>query len=289
VIDVGYAGPIGAERIVHGTIALRPLPGRGRPEAVRPADREGEIRARIQTNGRCESANPNGETYGPMSYIAYIPGYAILGWSGKWDDLPASHFTAIAFDLLCVLGLALAGRRFGGNRLGVTLAFAWAAYPFTQYASMSNTNDAIMPALPDLGLLVMHLCLGPGRVRRAGVVDEVRSPAGRAALGDLPEFRKSRRTALIFAGAFAVATVASFWVLLLEPSVLGAAHEFWKRTIVPQVKRESPFSLWDWRQYHAGLPDPRLAPEGAPGVCSLPAQRSSRSCRGASRRSSWPP
>ena len=27
-----------------------------------------------------------------------------------------------------------------------TLAFAWAAYPFTQYVSNSNTNDAIMPA-----------------------------------------------------------------------------------------------------------------------------------------------
>ena len=28
----------------------------------------------------------------------------------------------------------------------MTLAFAWAAYPFTQYVSNSNTNDSIMPA-----------------------------------------------------------------------------------------------------------------------------------------------
>ena len=29
-----------------------------------------------------------------------------------------------------------------------------------------------------------------------------------------------------------------------------------ERTISWQVKRESPFSIWDWRQYHAkGLPD----------------------------------
>ena len=43
------------------------------------------MRDRIQTNGRCENANPLGDTYGPVSYLAYLPGYAIFGWSGKWD------------------------------------------------------------------------------------------------------------------------------------------------------------------------------------------------------------
>ena len=37
--------------------------------------------------------------------------------------------------------------------------------------------------------------------------------------------------------------------------MLHAARVFWDRTIPPQVNRQSPFSLWDWRQYHAGLPD----------------------------------
>jgi hypothetical protein len=44
-------------------------------------------------------------------------------------------------------------------------------------------------------------------------------------------------------------------VLLLEPNVLHAVRVFWDRTISPQVNRDSPFSLWDWRQYHAGLPE----------------------------------
>jgi hypothetical protein len=30
---------------------------------------------------------------------------------------------------------------------------------------------------------------------------------------------------------------------------------FFDRTVLNQVERQSPFSLWDWRQYHAGLPD----------------------------------
>ena len=56
---------------------------RTRLKACGKADSEGEIRERIQTNGRCESANPQGDTYGPVAYEAYLPGYLILGWTGK--------------------------------------------------------------------------------------------------------------------------------------------------------------------------------------------------------------
>ena len=146
VIDVGYSGVIGAERIAHGQAPWGNFPIEGSLKACGPADAAGEIRERIQTNGRCESANPQGDTYGPVAYESYLPGYYLFGWSGKWDSLPAAHFTSIAFDLLCMLGLWLVGRRFGGAQLGAALTFAWAAYPFTQYASSSNTNDAIMPA-----------------------------------------------------------------------------------------------------------------------------------------------
>ena len=188
VIDVGYAGPIGAQRIVNGQSPYGHFPIEGtRPNCPGAlADREGEVRERIQTNGRCESANPNGDTYGPMSYIAYIPGYLMFGWSGHWDTLPAAHFTSIAFDLLCLIGLALVGRRFGGNRLGVTLAFAWAAYPFTQYVSSSNTNDSIMPAFLIWGFWLSTSHWARGFFAGPRRLDEVRRADRRAAVGDLP-------------------------------------------------------------------------------------------------------
>jgi hypothetical protein len=255
VIDVGYAGPVGAERIAHGQSPYGHFPVEDSRKACGPADRSGEIRNRIQTNGRCESAIPQGDTYGPVAYLAYLPGYAFFGWSGKWDSLPASHFTAIAFDLLCLIGLGLVGRRFGGMRLGVTLAFAWAAYPFTQYVSNSNTNDSIMPAFLIWGF---WLCTSPwARGAFAAFAGWTKFAALLVAplWATYPEFRRSRRTALFFAGGFALATVASFWVMLLEPSPLHAVRVFWDRTIPTQVDRHSPFSLWDWRQYHAGLPD----------------------------------
>ena len=58
------------------------------------------------------------------------------------------------------------------------------------------------------------------------------------------------------AGAFLGATALAFSILLLEPSLTGAAHRFWERTIAFQLDRDSPFSIWGWGQYHAaGIPD----------------------------------
>jgi hypothetical protein len=255
VIDVGYAGVIGAQRISHGQSPYGHFPVEDSLKACGPADRYGEIRDRIQANGRCESANDRGDTYGPVAYLTYLPGYWIYGWGGKWDHLHASHFTAVAFDLICLLGLGLAGRRFGGTQLGVTLAFAWAAYPFTQYVSNSNTNDSIMPAFLILGFWLVTSPWARGAFSALAGWTKFAALVVAPLWATYPEFRRSRRTALAFAGGFALATVASFWILLLEPSPLHAARVFWDRTIPPQVNRESPFSIWDWRQYHAGLPD----------------------------------
>jgi hypothetical protein len=253
VIDVGYAGVIGAQRIATGQSPYGHFPVEGSLKPCGPADRNGETRERIQTNGRCESANPTGDTYGPVSYEAYLPGYWLFGWTGKWDDLPAAHFTSIAFDLLCILGLALLGRRFGGNRLGVTLAFAWAAFPFTQYVSSSNTNDAIMPCL-----LIWGFWLVTRPIAR-GLFLGLASWTKFAALLLVPLWLSypswRRRDAVRVGVGFAVATLAAFSILLLEPSLTHAIRVFWDRTIPTQIDRHSPFSLWDWRQYHAGLPD----------------------------------
>jgi hypothetical protein len=256
VIDVGYAGPIGADRIVHGQSPYGHFPVEDDRKPCGPADRNGEIRDRIQTNGRCESANPNGDTYGPISYLSYIPGYALFGWSGKWDRLRSAHFTSIVFDMLCLVGLGLVGWRFGGARLGVTLAFAWAAYPFTQYASNSNSNDAIMPAFLIWGFLLSTSHWARGFFAGLAGWTKFATLIVAPMWATYPDLRRSRGTALRFAAGFALATVAAFWVLLLEPNPLHAARVFWDRTIPTQIDRQSPFSIWDWGQYHAaGLPD----------------------------------
>ena len=269
VIDVGYAGVIGAHRIAHGESPYGHMPVERNLKPCGPKDLEGEVRERIQTNGRCESANERGDTYGPVAYEAYLPGYAALGWSGHWDKLRASHATAILFDLLAIAGLLLIGRRFGGARLAVTLAFAWAAYPFTQYVSSSNTNDAIMPAL-----LIVGLWLVTSPVLR-GLFLALAGWAKFAALvlaplwASYPERRPLSRQAL-FAAGFAVATLAAFSILLLEPSPAHAARVFWDRTFGWQVSRDSPFSIWGWGQYRArGIPDLGVAQQVVIGMLAF--------------------
>jgi hypothetical protein len=254
VIDVGYSGVIGANRISDGQSPYGNFPvEEGRP-ACGPADANGEIRNHIQTNGRCEGALPQGDTYGPVSYEAYLPAYWLFGWSGKWDTLPAAHATSIAWDLICLLGLVFVGRRFGGNRLAAMLAFAWVTWPFTAYTLNANTNDVIMPALLVWGFYFVTSPVARGAFVALSGWTKFASLLVVPLWSGYPEALRPR-SLVRFAIGFVVVTVAAFFVLFLEPSPLHAAHVFYDRTIKSQVDRTSPFSLWDWGQYHAkGLP-----------------------------------
>jgi hypothetical protein len=254
VIDVGYAGVIGAQRIASGQAPYGHFPQEV-GETCAPPTPEGRNVYRIQPNGRCESANAHGDTYGPVAYEAYLPGYWAIGWKGKGDDLDAARFTSILFDVLCLIGLALVGRRYGGNRLAATLAFAWAAYPFTLYVLDSNSNDAVQPALLILGFWLATSPWARGSFVALAGWTKFAGLVVAPLWATYPDTRARPRGLLAFAAAFVVATLAVFSILLLEPRPWQAVSVFWDRTIVNQVSRDSPFSLWDWRQYHAGLPD----------------------------------
>ena len=147
VIDVGYAGVIGADKVVHD----EPLYG-GWPHD-----------------------NANGDTYGPVTYLAYVPFREVFGWSGRWDDLPAAHAAAVFFDVLTLLGLFLLGRRVRGPTTGIVLAYAWAAYPFTLYALASDSNDALVPLLIVLALLLAASPAARGALAAVGGPDQVRA------------------------------------------------------------------------------------------------------------------
>ena len=279
VIDVGYAGVIGAQRIAHGQAPWGNFPVEDSRPACGPADSAGQTRDRIQTNGRCESSNPRGDTYGPTAYLAYLPGYGVEGWNGKWDtgrgwgQVPAVHLTSVISDALAVLGLFLVGLRFGGARLGGMLAFAWAAYPLTLYAYMSNTNDSIAPVLLILGFWVVTspwlrgaAVAAAGWSKLAGLVLAPLWAAYPESLwrrsvpegepgGPRPGGFRGGRVAWRFAAGFVLATLMLFSILLLEPSPAHELRVFVERTFSWQLGRHSPFSLWDWGQYHAkGVP-----------------------------------
>lgn len=240
VIDVGYAGVIGADRIASG----EPIYG----EFAFPF----EIRT--------------GDTYGPANYYAYVPFELIFGWSGAWDSLPAARAAAIVFDVAAIAGMFFLGRMLGGPRrgmrLGVTLAFAWAAYPYTAFTLQSNSNDALVGALVIWALVA--LASPPGRAGLLAVASAVKfAPlalvplfaAGERGLADrVPRLRErsegppsARRRALAGlrpVGYFAAVFVGAAILLFLHPAVDPGLATFWDRTVANQIGRESPFSIW---------------------------------------------
>ncbi|WP_205696236.1 hypothetical protein [Conexibacter sp. SYSU D00693] len=211
VIDVGYAGVVGADRLAHGE----------RLYGAFPKDIE------------------HGDTYGPVGYAAYVPFELVFPWSGRWDDLPAAHAAAIAFDLACLLLLFLVGRRIRGPGLGIVLAYAWAAYPFTIYASNTNSNDALVPALLLVGLLLAE------RPVRRGAATAIGGLSKMATLAVAPVFATHRaggvRDVLRFAAGFLVAAAVALLPVWLEGPSL---HEVYDRTIGFQAGRDAPFSIW---------------------------------------------
>jgi hypothetical protein len=211
VIDVGYAGVIGAHKVVHGQALY----------------------------GGWPSDNASGDTYGPVSYYAYVPFLAIFGWSGKWDALPAAHAAAIVFDLLALLGLFVLGRRIRGPTLGIVLAYAWAAYPFTLWSLSSNTNDTLVAVLGIAALLV--LTSAPAR----GVAAALAGLTKFAPLALAPLFmrgldRPRKGSVAACALLYGATIVAAMLPVLLDHNL----RAFWHDTISYQAGRVSPFSIW---------------------------------------------
>jgi hypothetical protein len=209
VIDVGYAGVIGADRIADGTRLYGDFP----------------------------KDNEHGDTYGPVNYVAYVPFEQIWPWSGRWDDLPAAHGAAIAFDIACLLLVFLVGRRVRGPDLGVTLAYAWAAYPFTLYAMNCNVNDALV------GALVLAALLGAAAPLRRGVFVALAGMAKFAPLGLGPLYIAHSRARVRFAVGMAIVLGLCFAFVL----AYGDPRTFYDRTIGFQAERGSPFSIWGLR------------------------------------------
>lgn len=229
-IDVGYAGVVGADRIAHGEPIYDNFPD--------------DI--------------SQGDTYGPVNYLAYLPFERIWPWSGSWDDLPAAHAASVLFDVATFALLLLVGRRIRpgpeGHRLAATLAFGWAAYPYTAYALESNSNDSLVAALLVATLLLAAKPLARGATLAAATwakfvaaplapmymtYREGPSSAGGVRVRPRTQDTPGRPT-LLFIFAFSLVTA----VVLLWPAIDPGLKTFYDRTIASQTGRSSPFSVW---------------------------------------------
>jgi hypothetical protein len=215
ILDVGAAGSVGANQIIHGGQLYDGSIGR-------------------QVSG--------GDTYGPTNYLAYVP-FRLVLHSGDQFDNAAIHGAAIFFDLLTLAGLFLLGRRLRagpeGTKMGLALGYAWAAFPYSALALSENTNDTLVAALIVLTMVVL---LSPWR---RGVMMAVASLAKFVPLALVPLVAtgngpRTARAWLSFGAAFAVAALVLI-VPFVPPSSL---HRFYSLTLGAQLHRQSPLSIW---------------------------------------------
>jgi hypothetical protein len=211
VIDVGYASVFGADRLQHG----------------------GDL---YQRGGDLD------DTYGPVTYIAYVPFEALFPSDGSGGFNHSARAAAITFDLLVIAGLVLLGSRLrpgrAGVSLGIVLAYAWAAYPFSLYALQTNTNDGLIAALVVFALVAMS---SPAL---RGFLLGLAGAAKFAPLALAPLFLTGRRRGGREGALFAAALAGTVAVAVLANLPDGGLREFWDATIGYHLARESPFSLW---------------------------------------------
>ena len=208
VIDVGYSGVLGADKLASG-------------------DR--------LWGGDGPAADEHFDTYGPLAYAAYVPFEQLLPYDGTWGDLPAARGAAIAFDLGCIVLLWLIGVRRGGRALGAALAYAWAANPFTLYVLCCNVNDALV------GLVVLAAIAAAGRPFARGALVALAGLVKFAPLALAPLFATHTRGS---AARTAAGVLAALGAGAAVVAAYGGFPAFADRTLGFQAERGSPFSLW---------------------------------------------
>ena len=136
MIDVGYAGVIGADRLFE-----------------RPA-----------VYGSFPPDNARGDTYGPVFYYAYVPFESAAGLERELGR-PPRRATAPPSPSTSASSAAVPARPPAprAGRSASLLAYAWVTFPFTLLVANSNTNDASSALLVAAALLV----LGAARARGA--------------------------------------------------------------------------------------------------------------------------
>jgi hypothetical protein len=149
----------------------------------------------------------------------------------------------LTFDLFTLLGLFLLGRRLrggmAGRRLGVALAYGWAAYPYTALVLGSNTNDALVPMFLVYALLFVS---SDGLRGAFGAFSAMTKFAPLILAPMLVVGRGPFRWRTVLVSGSVLVVICAGLILAFLPD--GGFGEFWRTTLGFQLERESPLSLW---------------------------------------------
>ena len=199
----------------------------------------------------------HGDTYGPIAYLAYAP-FELL-FPGNWQYLPAARAATITFDLLTIASLIVLGWRLRsgreGWRLGLLLAWLWAACPCTLLGMEKSTNDGLVALMVVLIMLVLESPIKRGVLVGLGTASKF-FPAVLLPLVAVGRGDGDQRTIRKVLAAFVITTGVSIAVFLPP----GGVKEFWDHTVGYQLTRSDIFSIW---ALHPALAPIKVALEAA--------------------------
>jgi uncharacterized membrane protein len=140
------------------------------------------------------------------------------------------------------MALFITGYRLSGREGAATLIFAWAAFPYTVYATNNNTNDIIVAAVAAIGLATAASPLARGASVAAGFAVKlyplVLGPLWISYYG----LKRKPITDFLLGGAGVV--LLTFWVVLLDGHPIEAMELFYQKTLAFQGERVSPWTIY---------------------------------------------
>src|SRR5215216_990345 len=199
-------------------------------------------------DGQVDRVLPRGDTYGPVAYLAYVPLEQVMPWlaslrPGEFEQPTAGYAAGPTFDVLVLLGLFMLGRvlRRGaeGTRLGVALAWAWAASPYALLTLRYSTNDALVGLLALLAVVALHHPLARGGLSALAGATKF-APLVLAPLLATGTGERRLRASLLFAAAFVAVTLAVYLPLMPD----GGLSELYDRTLGYQEERRGSVLFW---------------------------------------------
>src|SRR5918992_3107279 len=169
-------------------------------------------------DGQVHRELPHGDTYGPVTYLAYVPFEQVIPWPGSlrpgdFEQPKPAYAAAAVFDVLVLLGLFLLGRVMqrgpNGDRLGLALAYAWAAFPFALLTLRFSFSDTVVGLLALWAVVALRYPFARGGLAALAGATKF-APLVLAPLLATGTGERRVRSSLVFAVAFVAVTAARF-------------------------------------------------------------------------------
>jgi hypothetical protein len=178
----------------------------------------------------------HGDTYGPISYLAYVPGVGLIGdGSILWSNFGMSLIVSVL--------MLVAGLRGGSLRRGAWAAATWSTCPFVALGVVAGNNDVVVALAISLVLFTARRPAWRGSMVAVAACTKFVPAIIGVVLWRLRGEDRRATLRYVLGGL-----VTLFVILAVALRGTDALDEFWTRAIVFQLDRDDLASFWGMSQ-----------------------------------------